>query len=115
LPRSGDCFAAIYVRTAEHTRGHVLVVMLAYLIRRDLSQAWTSLDLTVEEGLNQLQTLCATEISLHGGGSCLRIPTPSPASLPLLKALHIHLPKLLPHTETRVVTRKKLPERRKPI
>jgi len=32
-----------------------------------------------------------------------------------LKALHIHLPKLLPHTETRVVTRKKLPERRKPI
>jgi hypothetical protein len=105
----------IYVRTAEHTRGHVLVVMLAYLIRRDLSQAWTSLNLTVEEGLNQLQMLCATEISLHAGGSCLRIPTPSPASLPLLQALHIHLPKLLPHTETRVVTRKKLPERRKPI
>jgi hypothetical protein len=104
----------IYVRTAEHTRGHVLVVMLAYLIRRDLSQAWTSLDITVEEGLNQLQMLCSTEISLDGG-SCLRIPTPSPASLPLLKALHIHLPKLLPHTETRVVTRKKLPERRKPI
>jgi hypothetical protein len=105
----------IYVRTAEHTRGHVLVVMLAYLIRRDLSQAWTALDITVEEGLNQLQMLCSTEISLHGGGSCLRIPTPSPASLPLLNALHIHLPKLLPHTETRVVTRKKLPERRKPI
>jgi hypothetical protein len=104
----------IYVRTAEHTRGHVLVVMLAYLIRRDLSQAWTSLDITVEEGLNQLQMLCSTEISLDGG-SCLRIPTPSPASLPLLQALHIHLPKLLPHTETRVVTRKKLPERRKPI
>ncbi len=104
----------IYVRTAEHTRGHVLVVMLAYLIRRDLSQAWTSLDITVEEGLNQLQMLCSTEISLDGG-SCLRIPTPSPASLPLLKALHIHLPKLLPHTEIRVVTRKKLPERRKPI
>ena len=104
----------IYVRTAEHTRGHVLVVMLAYLIRRDLSQAWTSLDITVEEGLNQLQMLCSTEISLDGG-SCLRIPTPSPASLPLLQALHIHLPKLLPHTETRVVTRKKLPERRKPL
>lgn len=102
----------IYVRTAEHTRGHVLVVMLAYLIRRDLSQAWTSLDATVEEGLNQLQTLCSTEISVDGGGSCLRIPTPSPASLPLLQALHIELPKLLPHTETRVVTRKKLPQRR---
>jgi hypothetical protein len=102
----------IYVRTAEHTRGHVLVVMLAYLIRRDLSQAWTSLDVTVEEGLHQLQTLCSTEISIVGGGSCLRIPEPSQASLLLLKALHIQLPKLLPHLETRVVTRKKLPERR---
>ena len=102
----------IYVRTADHTRGHVLVVMLAYLIRRDLSQAWISLDVTVEEGLNQLQTLCSTEINVDGGGSCLRIPTPNPTTLPLLKALNIQLPKLLPHTETRVVTRKKLPQRR---
>jgi hypothetical protein len=102
----------IYVRTADHTRGHVLVVMLAYLIRRELSQAWTSLDLTVEEGLHQLQTLGSTEISVDGGGSCHRIPTPSQASLPLLKALNIQMPKLLPHTETRVVTRKKLPQRR---
>jgi hypothetical protein len=102
----------IYVRTAEHTRGHVLVVMLAYLIRRYLSQAWTALDITVDEGLHQLQTLCSTEINIDGGGCCLRIPTPNPATLPLLKALSIQLPKLLPHTETRVVTRKKLPQRR---
>ncbi len=104
----------IYVRTAEHTRGHVLVVMLAYLIRRELSQAWSSLDVTVAEGLHQLQTLCSTEINVEGGGSCLRIPTPSTASGALLKALDLHLPGTLPHTETRVVTRKKLPDRRKP-
>jgi hypothetical protein len=102
----------IYVRTADHTRGHVLVVMLAYLIRRELSQAWISLDVTVEEGLNQLQTLCSTEINIDGGGSCLRIPTPNPATLPLLKALKIQIPKFLPHIDTRVVTRKKLPQRR---
>jgi transposase len=104
----------IHVRTAEHTRGHVLVVMLAYLIRRELSRAWTSLDATVEEGLHQLQTLCVTEVKVEGGGSCLRIPTPSVAAAALLKALKMRLPEALPHTETAVVTRKKLPARRKP-
>lgn len=89
----------IHVPTAEHTRGHVLVVMLAYLIRRDLSRAWASLDATVEEGLHQLQTLCVTEVKVEGGGSCLRIPTPSVAAA-LLKALKIRLPEALPHTET---------------
>lgn len=105
----------IYVRTAESTRGHVLVVMLAYLIRRELSRAWRSLDVTVEEGLAQLQTLCATEIEVAGGGRCLRIPAPNAASRALLEALEIRLPEALPHHETRVVTRKKLPERRKAI
>ena len=104
----------LYVRTAEHTRGHVLVVMLAYLIRRELSQAWSSLDLTVEEGLHQLQTLCSIEVKVSEGGSCLRLPTPSPAAAALLKALKIQLPDVLPHTPAVVVTRKKLPERRKP-
>jgi hypothetical protein len=104
----------IHVRTAEHTRGHVLVVMLAYLIRRELSRAWTSLDVTVEEGLHQLQTLCATEMKVEGGGSCLRIPTPGRAATALLEALKIRLPKALSHTEAPVVTRKKLPARRKP-
>jgi hypothetical protein len=104
----------VHVRTAEHTRGHVLVVMLAYLIRRELSRAWTALDLTVEEGLQQLQTLCATEVKVQGGGSCLRIPTPATAATALLKALKISLPPALPHTDTPVVTRKKLPARRKP-
>jgi hypothetical protein len=104
----------INVRTAEHTRGHVLVVMLAYLIRRELSQAWISLDVTVEEGLHQLQTLCATEMKVDGAASCLRIPTPSTTVADLLQALKIRLPDALPHTDTSVVTRKKLPARRKP-
>jgi len=103
----------IYVRTAEHTRGHVLVVMLAYMIRRELSHAWTALDITVEEGLHQLQTLCSIEVKVTEGGSCLRIPAPQPAAAALLEAAKIRLPEALPHTEVPVVTRKKLPERRK--
>jgi hypothetical protein len=104
----------IYVRTEAHTRGHVLVVMLAYLIRRRLSEAWASLDVTVEEGLNQLQTLCSIEMNIEGGGSCLRIPTPANGPRSLLQALHLQLPLVLPHLQTRVVTRKKLTQRRKP-
>ena len=104
----------LYVRTPEHPRGHVLVLMLAYLIRRELSRAWSSLDVTVEEGLHQRQTLCSTEIKVEGGGSCWRIPTPSESTRALLQALDLGLPHALPHTEIPVVTRKKLPERRKP-
>ncbi|MGH9625525.1 MAG: IS1634 family transposase [Bryobacteraceae bacterium] len=104
----------IYVRTAEHTRGHVLVVMLAYLIRRELSRAWAPLDVTVEEGLHQLQTLCSTEMKVKGGGSCLRIPRPCGGARALLQAVGLHLPDALPHREIAVDTRKKLPERRKP-
>jgi len=102
----------IHVRTAEHTRSHVLVVMLAYLIRRALSRAWARMDGTVEEGLRQLQTLCAIELRVDGG-SCLRIPQPTPQADALLKALNLRLPEALPHKQVPVVTRKKLPERRK--
>ena len=105
----------VHVRTAHSTRAHVLVVMLAYMIRRELSRAWAPLDVTVEEGLDQLKTLCSTQVNVKGGGSCLRIPTPRPQSCQLLQALAITLPEALPHRDLPVVTRKKLHEnRRKP-
>jgi len=40
----------IFVRSEPSTRGHVLVVMLAYFIRRELSRAWASFDLTAGHG-----------------------------------------------------------------
>src|SRR5216684_1107941 len=104
----------IHVRTEAHTRAHVLVVMLAYLIRRVLSRAWAALDVTVEEGLQQLKALSSTEMKIKEGGSCLRIPLPNPACRDLLQALDIRLPDVLPDVKVRVDTRKKLPERRKP-
>jgi len=103
----------VYVRTEEHTRGHVLAVMLAYLIRRELSQAWAGLNVTVEEGLAQLTTLCSMEIQVEGGASCLRIPTPRDSSRALLQAASVRIPEVLPHLETRVVTRRALQSRRK--
>lgn len=38
----------IYVRRESRTRGHVFVVMLAYLIIAELARRWQELDTTVE-------------------------------------------------------------------
>ena len=103
----------VFVRSEKSTRGHVLVVMLAYMIIRKLREAWAALDMMVEEGLNQLSTLCSMEIKVKDHGSCLKIPRPREKSRELLKALDVRMPMVLPHREVRVVTRKKLPEQRR--
>lgn len=102
----------VFVRKEENTRGHVLVVMLAYLVERALRRAWAKLDTTVQEGLEQLKTISSLELRTKPGGCCLRIPQPRPESQKLLAALHLHLPEALPHTDVRVVTHRKLAERR---
>jgi hypothetical protein len=101
-----------YVRIERNTRGHALVVMLAYLIARHLRQAWADLDLTVQEGLDQLTTLCTTQILVQEEARCNQIPIPRDLSQKLLRAADIHLPEALPHLGAHVVTRRKLTERR---
>lgn len=103
----------VFVQTEASTRGHVLVVMLAYLLVRELKKAWKHLELTVEEGLEQLNRICAVEVSLRDGVSCLRLPDPSPQAKELLEALKINLPTALPKSTVLVDTRKKLVSRRK--
>jgi transposase len=102
----------IFVRTEKNTRGHVLIVMLAYMIIRKLSQAWKKFDLEVEEGIDQLSTLCSMEIIIKGQGSCLKIPRPREKSRQLMKALGIRMPVVLPHRNLPVVTRTKLQNQR---
>jgi hypothetical protein len=65
-----------YVQIESNTRGHALVVMLAYLIIRHLQHAWAGLVLTVGEGLKQLTTLCTTQIVVQGKVRCSQIPAP---------------------------------------
>lgn len=102
-----------YVRTEASTRGHVLVVMLAYLIVRELRQAWSRLNVTVEEGICQLAKLSALEMSVDGQGAFCRVPKPRGMSQRLLEAAGVELPDVLPQRKVAVVTRKKLPGRRK--
>jgi len=102
-----------YVQLEKSTRGHALVVMLAYLITHALQQAWANFDLTVEEGLKELSTLCSMEMRMKGQGSCHRIPTPRQTSAQLLQSAAVRLPHVLPYLGATVVSRKKLPTRRK--
>jgi len=102
----------VYVQTEESTQGHVLVVMLAYLVVRELSRRWAEFDMTVQEGLSQLSTLCAMEMKVNGSPTCLKLPKPREQSLKLLDALGVTLPSVLPHKEVNVVTRKQLDQKR---
>ncbi len=103
----------VYVRTEASTRGHVLVVMLAYLIVRELRKLWAGIDLTVEEGLSQLACLCSVKMRVGADQTTVqKIPTPDQTSARLLKAAGVTLPKLLPSRDICVVTRKKTRKQR---
>ena len=66
----------IYVHLESRTRGHLLVVMLAYLLARELARCWRDLDLTVEEGLDELKSLCTTQVVIRGRAVLPNIPRP---------------------------------------
>lgn len=104
----------VFVQTERNTRGHVLVVMLAYMIVRALQNKWKGLDLTVEEGIKQLTTLCSMKIEVKGQVSCWKIPMPREISQMLLNKLDICLPSVLPHKGVDVDTRKSLAKQHKP-
>ena len=55
----------MYARKEESTRGHMFVVILAYLIILRLRDAWAGFDLTVEGGLEQLATIYSMEVTVE--------------------------------------------------
>jgi len=103
----------VHVRTESHTRGHVFVVMLSYLIIAELARCWHDLDVTVNEGIKQLDTLCATQLLIKGQVRCNQIPRPRAFLQPLLKAAQVTMPEVLPSKGIIVTTKKKLTSRRK--
>ena len=103
----------VYVRTPAHTRAHAFVVMLAYLLRCTLTRAWAGMDLTVEEGLRQLTTLCATEVRFPGRKVCLTVPAPRDSVAALFTAADVTPPLALPRDHTPVATKQKLAPHRK--
>ena len=102
----------IFLRLEARTRAHTFVVMLAYQIIRYLASCWHAFDVTVEEGLHALTTLCLVEVSPHNAPSYHCIPTPRDAIVRLLHSADIKLPKVFSLSGTQVSTKKKLQSER---
>ena len=102
----------IFVRREARTRAHAFVVMLAYQIIQYLAACWSAFDVTVEEGLHALTTLCLVEVSPPNAPSYHCIPTPRDAIARLLHSADITLPKVFSLSGTHVSTKKKPPSER---
>ena len=102
----------VHVRLAARTRGHALVVMLGYVLVQELAHRWREINTTVEEGIKELASLCATELHVHGQPRCNRIPEPRESIQRLLAAAEVRMPDVLACRGVKVATRKQLPENR---
>ncbi|MBT9140421.1 MAG: hypothetical protein DDT30_00997 [Dehalococcoidia bacterium] len=96
-----------FVRTEASTRGHVFVVMLAYLLERELEKYWRGLEVTVAEGIDELGSLRGTELVI-GQATCQKMPHPVGLNKRLLDTAGIKLPEILALRKVPVATRKKL-------
>ena len=101
-----------FVRKESSTQGHVFVIMLAYLLERELSRLWQHLDITTAEGIDELGSLRSVEFTI-GNVACQKIPRPAGLSEKLLQAANVRLPDMIPSRKAFVATRKKLPTERK--
>jgi len=102
----------VYVQLAESTRGHALVVMLAYRLIKELEKCWCAEDLTVEEGLRELESLCLTEVVVSGVVKDRIIPEPRDLVKKLLALAKVQLPAKARGGKISVATKQKLPKHR---
>jgi hypothetical protein len=110
-------FRPWFVCTADNTQAHALTSMLALKVRRRLERAWWPLEVTVEEGLRELEKLCVMELVHRQSGKVVarQVPEPAPLQKQLLKALKLELPSMVPEAKVTVGTRKKINQVRKPL
>jgi hypothetical protein len=102
----------IHVRKEMSTRGHVFVVMLAYLLRLELQRAWDKIDVTIEEGLDCLATLSSVDMGLVGDIKIEQIPKPQGLCQKLLDALKFTLPTKIIRSKLNVSTKVKTRKQR---
>jgi hypothetical protein len=108
-------FRPWFVCTEDNTQAHALTSMLALKVRRHLERAWWSLEVTVEEGLRELEKLCVMELVHPQSAEVVarQVPQPNARQQQLLDALRLELPAMVPEAEVIVGTRKKINKVRK--
>ena len=84
----------LYLRKAERTKGHVVVVMLGYMILHKLNKLWSSTKETIEESLDSLTNLCILKVESNES-SILKLPTPNEECKNLLNLAKIKWPKFI--------------------
>lgn len=97
-----------YVRKAKRTEGHVFVVMLAYKVVRYLAERWRYIEVTIEEGIQELDSICLNTIVNTGKASFKVIPKPRALGRKLLEALDMQLPSVVPDKGITISPRKKI-------
>lgn len=102
----------IYVRKELRTRAHVFIIMLAYLLAYELRRQWTAVEMTIEEGIDELASISTVLVEI-AGATCQTIPEPRPHGQQLLKELNITLPDAIPHQNVQIYPRKQIKDVRR--
>ena len=110
-------FRPWFVCKEDNTQAHALTSMLALKVRRHLERAWWKLEVTVEEGLRELEQLGVIELIHPQSGEVVarQVPEPSLRQKQLLDALKLVLPETAPKAKVTVGTRKKINKVRKTL
>jgi hypothetical protein len=104
----------VFVRKASRTKAHVFIVMLSYMMAYKLRRYWHDLEVTVEEGIDELSSIHAMQVHFSKM-SYQQIPQPRPSAMLLLGKAGITLPDAIPFKGVNVLTRKKLISERKKL
>jgi transposase len=96
----------LHVRRKSSTRAHVFVVMLAYMITRELGFLWKEINMTVQEGLHSLSTLTVNHVKFPTGLVMSKVPQASAQNTKLLKAAGVEIPAYLFPNEVDIHTHK---------
>jgi len=82
----------LFLRRADHTRGHVFMVMLSYLLTQEIEKSTANLEMTTAELMHDLDRICLQYQWLGQEVRLSRLPKPTPAQTEILQALEIDLP-----------------------